>query len=121
MAKYRNGLGIIADILIAAGNGAKKTRIMYAANLSHDLLEKYLRETVDIGFLRLNGEGYEVTERGQAFLQKYTDFSSKSSKLENELQSARFEREILERMCQPLSRYRNRMVNGKRRQVKKAC
>jgi len=122
MVKYRNGLGIIADILNAAGSGAKKTRIMYVANLSHDLLEKYLRETLDIGFLRLNSEGYEVTERGRAFLEKYADYSGKYSRLESELQSARFEREILERMCQPLSRDgRNRMANGRRRAVRKAC
>jgi predicted transcriptional regulator len=121
MAKYRNGLGIIADILNAAGSGAKKTRIMYVANLSHDLLEKYLRETVDIGFLRLNSEGYEVTGRGKAFLEKYADYSGKYSKLESELQSARFEREILERMCQPLSRDRNRGAVGRRGRVKKAC
>jgi predicted transcriptional regulator len=102
MGKYRDGLGIIADILRAAGGGAKKTRIMYVANLSHELLQKYLRATVHSGFLQSNDEGYEVTEKGQTFLEKYLDFSSKYSKLENELQSAMFEREILERMCQPL-------------------
>ena len=46
MAKYRNGLSIIADILHVAGSGAKKTHIMYFANLSHELLEKYLSATV---------------------------------------------------------------------------
>lgn len=121
MVKYRDCLGIIADVLHAAGTGAKKTRIMYVANLSHDLLEKYLRETIDIGFLRLNSEGYEVTERGQAFLQKYSDFYSKYSKLENELQNAKFEREILERMCHPFSRTKYKIVNGRRRQVITPC
>jgi predicted transcriptional regulator len=42
MGKYRDGLGIIADILHAAGSGAKKTRIMGVANLSYTLFEKYL-------------------------------------------------------------------------------
>jgi predicted transcriptional regulator len=113
MGRYRDGLKIIADILSVArgaGNGAKKTRIMYVANLSHELLEKYLWATVHSGFMRLNGDGYVVTEKGQAFLEKYLAFSSRSSELETELQSTQFEREALERMCQP-------MRNGKLRAV----
>jgi predicted transcriptional regulator len=115
MVKYRNGLGIIADILHAAGNGAKKTRIMYIANLSHGLLEKYLSATVQSGFLRQNDDGYEVTEKGEAFLEKYVDFSGRYSKLENELQSAEFEREILEKMCQPLRNTKLKVACGRKR------
>jgi predicted transcriptional regulator len=115
MVKYRDGLRIIADILHAAGSGTKKTRIMGLANLSYRLLEKYLGKTVQTGFLRLNDEGYEVTKKGQAFLEKYEDFSSKYSKLENELQSAIFEREILKRMCQPLENRKLRAVAGRKR------
>jgi len=115
MAKYRDGLGIIADILHVAGRGAKKTRIMYVANLSHGLLEKYLGLTVRSGFLRLNGNGYEVTERGQVFLEKYLAFSSRSSKLENEFESVNFERETLKRMCQPSRDHKLRLASrGKR-------
>ena len=116
MAKYRDGLGIIADILHAAGSGTKKTRIMGMANLSYRLLEKYLGRTVQTGLLRLNDEGYEVTERGQNFLEKYDGFSSRYSKLESELQSALFEREVLKRMCQPLRNGKLKAVcGGKRR------
>jgi predicted transcriptional regulator len=115
MAKYRDGLGIIADVLRVAGRGAKKTRIMYVANLSHELLEKYLGMTVHSGFLRLNSDGYEVTEKGQVFLEKYLAFSSRSSKLENEFQSVNFERETLKRMCQPPSDHKLRSAGrGKR-------
>ena len=112
MVKYRDGLRIIADILHAAGSGTKKTRIMGVANLSYRLLEKYLGKTVQTGFLRLNDEGYEVTEKGQAFLEKYEDFSSRYSKLENEFQSALFEREVLKRMCQPLRNGKLKAVYG---------
>ena len=115
MAKYRDGLRIIADILHAAGSGTKKTRIMGLSNLSYRLLEKYLGQTVQNGFLRLNDEGYEVTKKGQAFLEKYEDFSSKYSKLESELQSAIFEREILKRMCQPLENRKLKTVAGRKR------
>lgn len=117
MGKYRDMLGIIADILRAAGSGSKKTRIMGVANLSYRLFEKYLGRTVQSGFLRLNGDGYEVTEKGQAFLEKYFAFSSRSSKLENELQSVEFERETLKRMCQPIrnGKPKARGANGRRR------
>ena len=99
MVKYRRRFEIIADILKVAGDGAKKTRIMYAANLSHALLEKYLVSMIDIGFIRVNNDGYEVTDKGQIFLERYTDFSSKYSKLRRELENLKFEREVLERMC----------------------
>jgi predicted transcriptional regulator len=99
MVKYRRRFEIIADILKAAENGAKKTRIMYVANLSHGLLEKYLMETINVGFIRFNSNGYEVTEKGRLFLERYTQFSSKYSKLQRELDNLRFEMEVLERMC----------------------
>ena len=115
MAKYRDGLRIIADILHAAGSGTKKTRIMGLANLSYRLLEKYLGKTVQSGFLRLNDEGYEVTKKGEAFLEKYEGFSSRYFKLESELQSAILEREMLKRMCQPLENRKLKTVVGRKR------
>jgi predicted transcriptional regulator len=121
MGKYRDGLGIIADILHAAGSGAKKTRIMGAANLSYGLLEKYLWATVHSGFLRTNDNGYEVTEKGQAFLEKYLDFSTRYSRLEDELQDAMFEKEVLKKMCQPVSQTEAKASAGRKRQVKRAC
>jgi predicted transcriptional regulator len=99
MVKYRRRFEIIADILKAAENGAKKTRIMYVANLSHMLLEKYLTETINVGFIRFNNDGYEVTDKGQLFLERYAQFSSKYSKVQRELENMRFEMEVLERMC----------------------
>lgn len=97
--KYRRGFEIIADILKAAKNGARKTRIMYIANLSHSLLEKYLAKTIDIGFIILNNDCYEVTERGQLFLERFEQFFSRYSRVQRELEKMRFEMEVLERMC----------------------
>jgi predicted transcriptional regulator len=99
MVKYRRRFEIIADILKAAENGAKKTRIMYVANLSHRLLEKYLMKTINVGFIRFNNDGYEVTDKGQLFLEMYAQFSSKYSKVQREFENMRFEMEVLERMC----------------------
>lgn len=114
MTKYRDRLEIIADILRAAGSGAKKTRIMYVANLSYGLFEKYLGRTVQVGFLRLNDEGYEVTKKGETFLEKYFAFSSRYSQVERDRQSVLLEREVLETMCQPTGRSRCRNGAGKR-------
>ena len=98
--KYRRGFEIIADILKAAKNGAKKTRIMYIANLSHSLLEKYLAKTIDIGFIIWNNDCYQVTERGELFLERFEQFFSRYSKVQRELEKMRFEMEVLERMCE---------------------
>jgi predicted transcriptional regulator len=116
MAKYRDGLGIIADILHAAGSGNKKTRIMGVANLSYRLFEKYLEDTVQTGFLRMSDGGFEVTEKGQDFLEKYLSFSSRYSKLESELKGALSEREALRRMCQPSKNGKVTAVCGRKRQ-----
>lgn len=93
-------MDIIADILNVANNGANKTKIMYIANLSYELLQKYLKETIDIGFLRFNGSGYEVTHKGRLFLEKHVQFSSRYSSLKSELELVMFEKEVLKKMCE---------------------
>ncbi|MEM2352478.1 MAG: winged helix-turn-helix domain-containing protein [Thermoproteota archaeon] len=100
MVKYRRRIEIIADILSSAAGGAtKKTRIMYAANLSYSLLEKYLAESISLNLLRLSSNGYEVTEKGIVFLEKYEHFTSRFSKIQKEMQTAISERKELEDMC----------------------
>jgi predicted transcriptional regulator len=115
--KYRRKFEIVADILEAAKNGAKKTRIMYFANLSYSLLEKYLSETLKIGFIRLKNNAYEITEKGQLFLEMYGEFSSKYSKLQKEFENLKFEMEVLERMCKASSAS-NTEISVRRRKLK---
>ena len=116
MAKYRDRLQIVADILRATGSGSKKTRIMGIANLSYSLFEDYLNKIVQVGFLRFADGSYEVTEKGQDYLSKYNEYYSKHSRLENELRNILAEREILSRMCQPLSKTKLRSIcESKRR------
>lgn len=121
LSKYRRRFEIIADVLNAAGKGGKKTKIMYFANLSYLLLQKYLNETLHAGFLRFNNDGYEVTEKGLIFLERYGEFSSRYVKAQKKFEALKFEMEALERMCQPLNRSGTRTVAGRRRQVKKVC
>ena len=99
--KYRSRLEITVDVLNTAINGANKTRIMYAANLSYKLLEKYIRETIESGFMVSGHRGYEITEKGKTFLEKYRDFSVSYLRIEDQLQEISLEREALERMCEP--------------------
>jgi predicted transcriptional regulator len=105
--RYRKRLEIIADILDAVGDGAKKTRVMYFANLSYKLLGKYLKKTMDAGLVSFDNGQYEVTEKGQIFLERFGSFSSRYSRLERELEEASFEREVLERMCELVVSERN--------------
>jgi len=99
MVKYRRRFEIIADIISAAEKGAKKTKIMYFANLSYRLLQRYLEDSVKVGFIRESDKGYESTEKGRIFLEKFSQFSTKYSKLVNDFESLKFEMEVLERMC----------------------
>jgi len=97
---YRNRLEIIADILRAAGDGAKKTRIMYFANLSYSLLEKYLAVAIKADLLVDNGGKYGVTEKGRVFLEKFNDYSKKVARISRELKTIKFEKRVLEQMCE---------------------
>ncbi len=115
MVRYRGRVEIIADILNVASTRAKKTRIMYFANLSYALLEKYLPEVLKLEFISYDNECYEVTEKGRAFLEKYSSFSSKYSKFEGELQRMLFEREALEKLCTPMRSTASRSASLRRR------
>jgi predicted transcriptional regulator len=101
LVKYRDRVEIVVDILNAASQGAKKTRIMYVANLSYRLLEKYLGETIRMGFLFFGSNGYEVTEKGRSFLEKYEEFSSKYSRVASDMKNMLSERRALEKLCEP--------------------
>ena len=100
MAKYRSRLEIIADILNVVGDGAKKTRIMYIANLSYKLLEKYLKKTIEADLISSNNDFYEVTEKGRDFLERYNEFSRKYIMIDDKLRKILLEREVLKRLCE---------------------
>ena len=77
---HRSRVDIIANILLAANGGAKKTHIMYKCNLSFKQLHAYLKFLVEIGLLSLVNEKsetnesfvlFETTKKGQSFLKTY--------------------------------------------------
>jgi len=66
----RSSFEIIAEILQAAKNGARKTRIMYSCGLSYRFIEKYLTILTETGLLR-TGSPYCTTKKGLQFLHAY--------------------------------------------------
>jgi len=83
--KYRSRLQIIADILIAAGKGSRKTNIMFRCYLSHKVLCKYLENIVEAGLLRVQGSSeciYVTTEKGRTFLEQFSEYSERRRQLE---------------------------------------
>jgi predicted transcriptional regulator len=103
-SKYRSKLQIVADILFVAENGAKKTRIMYQANLSYDLLKRYLDETLEANLISINkdGKSYVITEKGKVFLKKYVEYCERCTRLQEQFEDARNDEMVLEKMCSNL-------------------
>ena len=66
----RSSFEIIAEILKASKNGAKKTRIMYSCGLSYKFVQKYLELLLETGLLSV-GSCYQTTDKGIGFLNKY--------------------------------------------------
>jgi predicted transcriptional regulator len=70
----RSNLEIVADILKIAKNGAKKTRIVYGANLNFKMLGEYLDKLEKAGLLTnsvYNDGLIKTTEKGNSYLQQY--------------------------------------------------
>lgn len=69
----RNDLDICADILKVAQTGAKKTQIVYQANLNFKIVKKYLSRRIEKGFLDPANDRryYTTTSRGVDFIDRY--------------------------------------------------
>ena len=100
MGKYRSKLRIIADILFVASKGAKKTWIMYQANLSYALLNRYLAEVMDAGLVSFVGSGdcYKITRKGEEFLDKFSEYFERRRQLEDQINDMNSEEMDLEKM-----------------------
>jgi predicted transcriptional regulator len=102
MGKYRGRLDIIADILsvVNDNNGARKTRIMYQANLSYKLLTQYLNDVVEAGLAKFGTKDYCIlTHKGKEFLAKFGEYHKTREKVEVQLNHIENQRLTLENMC----------------------
>ena len=73
MRKNRDRVEIVANILEICRNDTRKTKIMYQANLSFELLAKYLRLLQQANLIKVDhyGSVYSATDKGLEFLKQY--------------------------------------------------
>jgi predicted transcriptional regulator len=78
---YREKIAIMAKILEIASGAAKKTQIMYQANLNHKVLQRYLSEMAAASLIKFDQtlECYTPTETGHEFLNIYNEYTRCSS------------------------------------------
>lgn len=97
MAKYRSRLEIVADVLGVVSGGAKKTQIMYQANLSYKLLIHYLKDVINMGLVKMkDGNTYELTKKGFDFLGEFKGYYERRVEVEEKLNGVQNEKTMLE-------------------------
>jgi predicted transcriptional regulator len=98
---YRGRLDIIADILDVASRNPKKTQIMYQANLSYSVLQRYLAEITDAQLISFESErqSYSLTDKGRSFLDAYETYSKTSKHVEKRLSDVATKKKVLEALC----------------------
>jgi predicted transcriptional regulator len=102
LGKNRSRVDLVAAVLdAAAGNGTNKTRIMFAARLSFNLLEKYLATALRLGFVECHSSSYSLTPQGHEFLLRYRRFQAACGAAQKSLEKLGAERARLARLCMP--------------------
>ena len=99
---YRSRLDIIKDILKVTENagayGAKKTHIMYGANLSYRLLTKYLQEILTAELICRGESCYMITQKGKEYLGNYEKYEENRTQTEDRINNLNYNRKTLEKM-----------------------
>lgn len=99
MRNYRDKFDIIADILQITKKNPKKTQIMYQANLSYKLLQRYLEEIMASSLINFENKYYTLTKKGQNFLEIYSIYSETNKYLKKKLNEINETKKILETLC----------------------
>ena len=101
MGSYRGRLDIIADILQVVRQNAKKTQIMYQANLSYKVLQRYLKNITAASLIAFENEAqcYVLTSKGREFLEAYKDYAKTNKSIEKHLNDFDNKRKNLEELC----------------------
>ena len=101
MGNYRGRLDIIADILNVASRDAKKTQIMYQANLSYKVLQRYLTEIVNAQLINYEYEKqlFQLTDKGREFLEAYQKYSKTNKHVEKRLNDIATKKKLLDDLC----------------------
>jgi predicted transcriptional regulator len=98
---YRDRLDIIADILTVASKNAKRTQIMYKANLSYKVLRRYLDEVTSSSLLGFENQQqqYVLTMKGKEFLAAYAEYLKTNKNCQEHLNNVQKKRKALEELC----------------------
>jgi predicted transcriptional regulator len=80
--KKRSSYDIIYDILESCKYGVKKTRLMYNANLSFQVLEKYVIKLTEKGLILKKEDKFFITEKGIKYLETIKRLKEKKKELE---------------------------------------
>jgi len=101
LVNYRDRLDIIADILNVVSREAKKTQIMYQANLSYKVLQRYLTEIIDAALITFQdaNQMYLLTGKGHQYLNAYKEYARCSKSMEKRLTDFTTKRKVLENLC----------------------
>ena len=103
LVNYRDHLTIVASILNVASHNAKKTQIMYQANLSYSVLQRYLLEVSSASLISFDGQSqsFVLTQKGREFLNAYKECAKNSRHIEKRLSEVISMRKTLEQLCLP--------------------
>ncbi|MBN1762746.1 MAG: winged helix-turn-helix domain-containing protein [Methanomicrobia archaeon] len=72
----RSKIEIMADILSVARGGARKTEIVYSANLNFTRIDRYVPFLEERGLLENSGPIYRTTKKGEEFLREYQNMKA---------------------------------------------
>ena len=72
----RNNLDICADILRVSKGGAKKTHLVYKANLNFKIINEYLSKLLERELITRVGDRFFITEKGSEFIERYEALNS---------------------------------------------
>lgn len=67
----RDRTEITADMLRIAQDGARKTQLVYQANLNFRIIKRYLARLLDQGLLRHDPPRYYATQKGVMYLENF--------------------------------------------------
>ena len=82
LKKKRTKYEIIHDILAQCGNGAKKTWLMYKANLSYELTNNYINKLKEKGLIYEENGLYYLTEKGMKLLDLLKEYVEKKKEID---------------------------------------
>ena len=98
LSKHRNEIEIMANVLEAMEEGAKKTHIMYQANLSYFLLCRYLDNVLDSGMAENKSGLYSLTNKGKEFLEIYSEYDNNCKEIDERILELENTKKLLEKL-----------------------